>query len=254
MGGLLLPQKHCHTGFLPLSIREVTMFSFSMEHVVAVSLRVMGVFALLVMLPSADPVTAAGPGTAGAPTPAATAAGVSCSIFKGLPPGARASERVFGLPGLRNVGRVAPGVFRGAMPAREGYETLKRMGIRTVINLRTTESERKRVEGAGMRSVEISISMLNSVDRDTVDKIVAMMADPANQPVFVHCKLGQDRTGIVIAAYRMKVEGWPLALAEAEMDSFGFNDQWVHLKRFLHRYATDLNPGKQGATAPGGGS
>ncbi len=157
-----------------------------------------------------------------------------------LPAGARSSERLLGLRGLKNVGRISPAVYRGAQPSPEGYATLREMGIRTVINLRTSESERGKVEAAGMRSVEIPVGMSGNGDEDKIDKIVAVMADPANQPVFVHCRLGEDRTGIVVAAYRMKIQGWPLPLAEAEMDSFGFNKVWMNLRTFLHRYATGL--------------
>jgi protein tyrosine/serine phosphatase len=157
-----------------------------------------------------------------------------------LPAAARSSEHLYGLPGLENVGRVAPDIFRGSQPAKNGYDTLKRMGIRTIINLRTSMSERKQVESAGMRSIEIPLSTFNNGDKEKVDRIVALLSDPANQPVFVHCRQGRDRTGIVVAAYRMKVQGWPLAAAEAEMDSFGFNDVWVNLRRFLHRYAAGL--------------
>lgn len=169
----------------------------------------------------------------------------SCPIKRPAPSsipfeGARLSERVFGLPGLKNVGRVAPGIYRGAMPEPEGYATLRRMGIRTVVNLRTTETERKQVEAAGMRSVEIPMEMLGNGDRDKVERVLDVMSDRARQPVFVHCKLGEDRTGIVVAAYRMKMEGWPLELAEAEMETFGFNGVWVNLRRFLHRYAAEL--------------
>lgn len=159
-----------------------------------------------------------------------------------VPEGVRVSEHLFGLPGLIKVGRVAHGVYRGAQPAPEGYATLKKMGIKTIINLRTTVSEKKAVEASGMKSVEIPLGMFNNGDAEKVDKIVAIMADPSNRPVFVHCKLGQDRTGIVVAAYRMKIEGWPLCLAEAEMESFGFNGVWVNLRRFLHRYAAGLKP------------
>lgn len=157
-----------------------------------------------------------------------------------LPYGAKASERILGLPGLKNVGRVSPLIFRGAQPAPEGYTTLKKMGIRTVLNLRTSGSEKKQVEAAGMRSVEISIKMSGDVTREKIDRIVAIMADPANQPVFVHCKLGKDRTGIVVAAYRMKVEGWPLNLAESEMESFGFNGIWINFKSFIRSYSVGL--------------
>ncbi len=134
------------------------------------------------------------------------------------------------------MGRVAPGVFRGAQPRPEGYRTLKEMGIRTVISLRFHHGEAKAVEEAGMRSIELPMSTFDEVDVETVHKVVALMADPANQPVFVHCAHGQDRTGIVIAVYRMDVDGWAEADAEQEMQAFGFNDIWMHFKGFVQRY------------------
>lgn len=158
-----------------------------------------------------------------------------------LPAGTRTSEHIYGnLPGLANVGRVAPGVYRGAQPAAEGYATLKEMGIRTVINLRTSMSEKKAVEAAGMRSIEVPMEMSTDGLKAKVDRVVALMADPANRPVFLHCRQGQDRTGIVVAAYRLKLEGWSLAEAEAEMHSFGFNDIWVNFNRFIKEYAEQL--------------
>ncbi len=167
-----------------------------------------------------------------------------------LPSSARLSEHLYGLQGLENVGRVTPEIFRGSQPAKAGYATLKKMGIRTVINLRTSMSERQDVEAAGMRSIEIPLSTFNNGEREKVDKVVALLSDSANQPVFVHCRQGRDRTGIVVAAYRMKVQGWSLAAAEEEMDSFGFNDIWVNLRGFLHRYAAGLErTGRTGKAA-----
>ncbi len=158
-----------------------------------------------------------------------------------LPDGAHGSTRIYGtLPGLSNVGQVTPGVFRGAQPEAEGYATLKKMGIKTVINLRTSASEKKAVEAAGLRSIEVPMEMSTDHLAAKVDRVVAVMADPANQPVFVHCRHGQDRTGIVVAAYRMKVEEWRLADAEAEMQAFGFNDIWVNFKKFIRRYGEQL--------------
>ncbi len=158
-----------------------------------------------------------------------------------LPDGTHGSTRIYGvLPGLSNVGQVAPGICRGAQPEAEGYATLKKMGIKTVINLRTSASEKKAVEAAGMRSIEVPMEMSTDQLKAKVDQVVALMADPANQPVFVHCRHGQDRTGIVIAAYRMKVERWRLADAAAEMQAFGFNDVWVNFKKFIRRYGEQL--------------
>jgi protein tyrosine/serine phosphatase len=153
-----------------------------------------------------------------------------------LPDGARVSERLFGLPGLENVGRVAPGILRGAQPRPAGYKTLKSMGIRTVISLRSRHGESRAVEAAGMRSIELPMNALADVDAEAVREAVAIMTDPANLPVFVHCAHGQDRTGVVVAVYRMDVDGWKKAAAEEEMQAFGFNDIWTQLKDFVRRY------------------
>ena len=161
-----------------------------------------------------------------------------------LPDGARISEKIFGLIGLSNVGRVSPGIFRGAQPLQEGYETLREMGIKTVINLRSQHGEKDIVEAAGMQSIEIPMSVFWAIDIEKVNNIINSMVNPDNQPVYIHCKLGQDRTGVVIAAYRMRVDGWSLTEAEAEMQSFGFSDLWINLKKIVREYAESL--GKKG--------
>ncbi len=153
-----------------------------------------------------------------------------------LPEGARVSEKVFGLRGLDNVGRVAPGIFRGAQPGAEGYATLKEMGIKSVVNLRTRHPETEAVESAGMKSIEIPIGMLSGVNEEIIRKAVDAISNPENQPVYVHCALGEDRTGVVVAVYRMEVEGWSMDDAVAEMQDFGFNDVWIHLRRFINSY------------------
>lgn len=162
-----------------------------------------------------------------------------------LPASAHSSEKIYNIPGLSNIGRVAPGVFRGAQPGKDGYAALKAMGIKTVIDMRTTESEKAQVEAAGMRAIAVPIQMARNGLKEKVDKVVALMADPANQPVYVHCRHGQDRTGITVAAYRMKQQGWSLADAEAEMQAFGFNDVWVNFKKFIRQYGAQLNNSKQ---------
>lgn len=167
-----------------------------------------------------------------------------------LPDTSHSSERLYNLPGLSNVGRVATGVLRGAQPGKNGYATLKAMGVKTVIDMRTTANEQKQVEAAGMRAVAFPIVMTRDGLKEKVERVVALMADPANQPVYIHCRHGQDRTGIVVAAYRMKQQGWSLADAEAEMQAFGFNDVWVNFKQFIRQYGAQLEKpriGKMGS-------
>lgn len=200
--------------------------------------RILRVAALLLLFgllapPGASPGPAAAPGIS-------SSRGVTVgdnSVF--LPGKDRVSERLFGLPGLTKVGRVANGIFRGAQPEPEGYATLKAMGIRTVINLRTRHEEREAVEAAGMRYVRIPMSFWKNVDPAVVRMALSVMIDPANQPVFVHCSRGTDRTGVVVAVYRMEVDGWSEAEAEEEMDAFGFHGIWFQLKKFIRWYPED---------------
>jgi len=179
------------------------------------------------------------PGPGDAPGNPSARSGISGDNSAVSPRNFRVSERLFGLPGLTNVGRVANGIFRGAQPEPEGYATLKAMGVRTVINLRTRHGERKAVEAAGMRYVEIPMSFWKNVDPAVVRKALSAMTDPASQPVFVHCSVGVDRTGVVVAVYRMEVDGWSEAEAEAEMEAFGFHEIWSQLKEFVRGYPED---------------
>lgn len=182
-------------------------------------------------------------------SPAALPAPVASAAPARVPGTARVSERIFGLPGLANVGRLAPGILRGAQPKPEGYATLKAMGVRTVINLRTSHSEKAAVEAAGMRSVEIPMDSMKNVDPAAVRKALSVMTDPANQPVFVHCAHGKDRTGVVSAVYRMEVDGWSAAEADAEMEAFGFHEVWFQLEKFVRDYPKG-NAGKQAGSGP----
>ena len=141
---------------------------------------------------------------------------------------------------------MAPGIYRGAQPKPEGYATLKAMGVRTVINLRTHHGGRKAVEAAGMRYVEIPMSFFRDVDPAAVRKALSVMTDPANQPVFLHCSRGKDRAGVVVAVYRMEVDGWSMAEAEAEMEAFGFHEIWSQLKKFVHRYPEERKGNRAG--------
>jgi len=110
------------------------------------------------------------------------------------------------------------------------------LGIKSVINLRAAHSETEAVEAASMRPIEIPISMLESPDIPTIEKIINAIENPENQPVYFHCALGEDRTGTVAAIYRMKVQGWPYDSAISEMQAFGFNDIWVNLRLFLKQF------------------
>ena len=60
-----------------------------------------------------------------------------------------------------------------------------------------------------------------------VENCLALIAG-APKPVLVHCWHGSDRTGIVVAAYRIVFEKWSVEEAEKEFrdERFGYHEFW----------------------------
>jgi tyrosine-protein phosphatase SIW14 len=146
------------------------------------------------------------------------------------------------LPGLKNIARVTESLYRGAQPGRHGFRHLRALGIRTVLSLRSWHRERQPVRAAGMVPVELPLraDVRGSVapSRSDLERFFAVVLDPERQPVFVHCAHGRDRTGVMIAVYRIEVDGWPVPEALAEMQDFGFHPLYRRLIQFVRSYET----------------
>jgi len=143
-------------------------------------------------------------------------------------------------PGLPNLHRVSDDLYRGAQPKPEGFAQLKKLGVRTVVNLRLTHSDRDEMKEAGLvagtdlKYVHIRMEAWDA-DEDELVEFLEVVADPANRPVFVHCQHGADRTGTAVATYRIVCQGWSKADAIDEMRNGGFNfhEVWKGLPKFL---------------------
>jgi len=127
------------------------------------------------------------------------------------------------IAGVKNFGEVTATLYRGGQPSGEGYQALAKMGVNIVVDGRLSghDQERKQVEKAGMQYVAIPWHCLFPRDEVMARFLAVLRANPGKK-VFVHCRYGDDRTGMMIAAYRMSVEGWTAKEARREMDQFGF--------------------------------
>jgi protein tyrosine phosphatase (PTP) superfamily phosphohydrolase (DUF442 family) len=125
---------------------------------------------------------------------------------------------------VKNFGEVTPLLYRGAQPSPEGFKELAGMGIDIVVDARLSgkDAERKTVTGAGMQYVPIPWHCFFPKDK-TIAQFLAVLRDNPKKKIFVHCRYGDDRTGMMIAAYRMAVENWTAEEAWSELLKFGFN-------------------------------
>lgn len=143
---------------------------------------------------------------------------------------------------VKNFHVVSAGVYRGAQPTGEGIEWLARLGVKTVVSLRCGRRaalvEKAAVEAAGMTYVNIPLSYWKIPNEQTIDQFLELVDDSANRPVFVHCFHGADRTGLLIATYRIARLGWSFQEAYDEMKRCGFHRFGVrHYKWVLWAYA-----------------
>lgn len=125
--------------------------------------------------------------------------------------------------GVGDFGEVTPTLFRGAQPTRQGFETLAKMGVDIVVDTRgnRTNTEGKEVRRLGMRYVAIPWHCPFPHD-EVFARFLKLVRENPDKKIFVHCRLGDDRTGMMIAAYRMAVNRWTADRAMREMEHYGF--------------------------------
>ncbi len=143
------------------------------------------------------------------------------------------------MPGLPNLHRVTPELWRGAQPTAEGLRELDRIGVRTVLSLRAFHADDLPAD-AHFEYERISFKSWHPEDEDVV-RFLRIVTDPARQPVFVHCQHGADRTGMMCAIYRVAYCGWTKdeALAEMTEGGFGFHAIWSNLVDYVRELDID---------------
>jgi protein tyrosine/serine phosphatase len=136
------------------------------------------------------------------------------------------------IDGVPNLYRVTANIYRSGQPTREGFKNLDKFGIKTVLNLRGWH--RDDLEGTSLREVWIKMRAWDP-ERDDVARALSVISDESGGPYLVHCQHGADRTGTVIASYRIVVQGWDKRDAIREMTEgpYGFHKIWTQLPAFI---------------------
>jgi protein tyrosine phosphatase (PTP) superfamily phosphohydrolase (DUF442 family) len=137
-------------------------------------------------------------------------------------------------PGVPNLHKIDDGLYRGAQPTAEGIRELEKLGVKTIICLRDEHSD-KGILGHSKIAYEYIPMTAWDPTEEQVIRFLRIVADKKHRPVFVHCKHGSDRTGMMCAVYRVAIDGWTKHQAIEEMTAggFGFHSIWVNLPKFV---------------------
>jgi tyrosine-protein phosphatase SIW14 len=124
---------------------------------------------------------------------------------------------------LKNFQEVEASLYRGAQPSEEGFRELAKLGVLTVVDLRgsggRSSKEAEIVAGLGMKYVNVPLAGFKAPTPEQVSELLGILENQSDGPVFVHCRRGADRTGTILAIYRIEHDHWAneKALDEAKV-------------------------------------
>ncbi len=151
-----------------------------------------------------------------------------------------AGER--GLPpreGIRNFGKINEELYRGAQPDAAGIRNLKRLGVKSIVNLRSPGEDWKReladAEASGIVFTNIPLSGIRRPKLEQVKQVLAAIK-ALPPPVFIHCRHGCDRTGTIVACYRIEYEKWSNLAALQEAELYGISKLERGMRDFIRHY------------------
>ena len=157
------------------------------------------------------------------------------------------STTTFAADPIGSFSKATDGIYRGARPANDSALKYlnQKIGIKTIINLQGGDLESSLYpiipwlepgESSAVieheKEVTIALGMnaflapLNSLDEVTnaedqlIDETLNIMHNKQNQPIFIHCDHGKDRTGLLIALYKVKYE---------HMNAEAARKEWIQL-------------------------
>ncbi len=147
-----------------------------------------------------------------------------------------------------NFGQMDERFYRGGQPLPDEYQSLKDLGVQTVIDLRNdpTDYEKPAVEALGMKYVNIPMSGWKTPKDSQIEEFLKVVNNPETGVFYVHCKAGKHRTGVTGAVYRFNNYGWDYDQAYKEMKNYNFSWWLVHgaLKSFVKDYYEDFQEAK----------
>jgi tyrosine-protein phosphatase SIW14 len=155
---------------------------------------------------------------------------------------------------LPNFYRVNEHLYRGGQPRTGGIKKLADLGVKTIINLRgeddLSRSEEKEVTGANMRYFRVPMAGVGRPTDAEMSRVMAIVDAPENWPVFIHCKRGSDRTGTVVACYRILHDRWDGERATAEARKFGMSWVEMGMKGYISDYYRSHSQAASSERAP----
>jgi protein tyrosine phosphatase (PTP) superfamily phosphohydrolase (DUF442 family) len=144
------------------------------------------------------------------------------------------------MTGVDNLHKINNGLYRSAQPTKEGMKNLDKMGIKTIINLRAAHSDSDEISETMLLNVALSVKAWH-IENEDVIRVLRILRKKENSPFLIHCHYGADRTGVMVAMYRIVAQGWTKedALKEMVNGGYGFHPVWKNIIAYVKHVDID---------------
>lgn len=144
-------------------------------------------------------------------------------------------------PGLPNFKIVNEHILRGGQPSDDGFKKLAERGVKTIVDLRWTDEhsiphEKQVVEADGMNFISVPMKGLSAPTLEQMSKVLGVLENSNSWPVFIHCRRGADRTGTVLACYRISHDHWENQKALEEAKAYGLSAFERAMRSFIQHF------------------
>jgi len=131
--------------------------------------------------------------------------------------------------------QLAPNLYRSALPDADAVPLLQSLGITTLVNLYQESDRNWLPASAHIREIHLPLRLGSITDQDVITVLHHIRAALADGPVLVHCRHGQNRSGLIAALWRILYQGWRVEEAIAEMRSFGAGRRMENASAYFDR-------------------
>ena len=143
---------------------------------------------------------------------------------------------------IKNFGRVNDHLLRGSQPSPQGLRELAAAHVNLVLDLRepgpSAVAEKQLVESLGMKYVQLPLPAWHAATSPEIQRALSILAPDDAGTSFVHCWRGKDRTGTVIACYRIQHDGWDARRALQEAHKYGMS----RVQRAMASFILEFKP------------
>lgn len=140
---------------------------------------------------------------------------------------------------LENWSKVSDLLYRSEQPDAKGMVELEKIGIRRVLNLRQFHDDEEEARGTDLKLYRVPFNAAKVKDADVIESLKIITA--SDDPILVHCWHGSDRTGTIVAMYRIIEQGWSkdAAIDELKNGGYGYHSLYRNIISYIEEVDVD---------------